>query len=73
MVLRDSLTTEYLKKDFNSSFELVNYAISLAKDMIISDRGCRVNTPIQNRAYQILLEIAEKKDFLDNFDKDDEE
>lgn len=62
MVKRDSLTTEHLKKQFGSSFELVNYAINQAKDMIKSDRPCRVSTQIHNRAYQILLEIGEHKD-----------
>ena len=62
MVKRDSLTTEHLKKQFGSSFELVNYAIHQAKDMIKSDRPCRVSTPIHNRAYQILLEIGDHKD-----------
>jgi hypothetical protein len=62
MVKRDTLTNEHLKKQFTSSFELVNYAISQAKDMIKSDRPCRVSTPINNRAFQILLEIGDNKD-----------
>lgn len=62
MIKKDTLTSEHLRKAFNSSFELVNYAIEQAKDMIKSDRACRVSTPIQNRAYQILLEIGEHKD-----------
>jgi hypothetical protein len=62
MVKRDTLTNEHLKKQFISSFELVNYAISQAKDMIKSDRPCRVSTPINNKAFQILLEIGDNKD-----------
>jgi hypothetical protein len=58
------LTTEYLKKNSKSSFDLVNYSIHLAKDMMSADRSCRVPTLIQNRAYQVLLEIGEHKDFL---------
>ena len=58
------LTTEYLKKNAKSSFDLVNYSIELAKDMMATDRYCRVPTQIQNRAYQVLLEIGEHKDFL---------
>lgn len=73
MVKKEPLTTEHLKKDFPSSFELVNYSIKQAKDMIKSDRQCRVTTPIHNRAYQILLEIACHKDFFENIDLDDEE
>ncbi|MDR3625162.1 MAG: hypothetical protein P4L16_08525 [Chlamydiales bacterium] len=74
MHLKDCLTNEHIKLNFKSSFDLVNYAIKLAKDMIQTDRGCRVATPIQNRAYQVLLEIYEKKDFLTNYeDEDDDE
>lgn len=67
------LTTENLKKEFKNPFRLVNYAIDLAKDMIRSDRPCRVHTPIQNRAYQILLEIAEKKDYFEQDEPPQEE
>jgi hypothetical protein len=67
MVKRDSLTSEHLKKQFGSSFELVNYAIAQAKDMIKSDRPCRISTQIHNRAYQILLEIGENKDHYQDF------
>lgn len=73
MHLKDCLTNEYIKKDFKSSFDLINYAIKLAKDMIKSDRPCRVSTPIHNRAYQILLEIAEKKDFFTHYEDEDED
>ena len=59
---REYLTTEHLKNRCTSSFELVNYAIAQAQEMIKSDRPCHVTTPIHNRAYQILLEITERKD-----------
>lgn len=62
--MQHHLTTEYLKTNTKSPFDLVNYAIQLAKDMMLSDRSCRVHTGIQNRAYQVLLEIGEHKDFL---------
>lgn len=62
--MHQHLTTEYLKKNAKSAFDLVNYSIELAKDMMISDRPCRVPTSIQNRAYQVLLEIGQHKDFL---------
>lgn len=51
------LTNEKLAKKFKSQFDLVNYAIKLAGNMIKSGRAARVRTPNQNRAYQILAEI----------------
>jgi len=62
MASKDQLTSERIRKRFKSPFDLVNYSIKLAKDMIHTGRGCRVDTPINNKAYQILLEIAEDKD-----------
>ncbi len=59
-----NLTTEYLKKNSKSAFDLVNYSIELARDMMLSDRSCRVPTQVQNRAYQVLLEIGQHKDYL---------
>jgi hypothetical protein len=50
-------TNEKLAKKFKSQFDLVNYAIKLAENMIKSGRASRVRTPIQNRAFQILAEI----------------
>jgi len=75
MASKDRLTTERLKKKFNSPFDLVNYSIKLAKDMIYTGRGCRVETTVGNKAYQVLLEIAEDKDHLTEFvdDEDDED
>ncbi|MCX6994629.1 MAG: hypothetical protein NTY13_02175 [Chlamydiae bacterium] len=58
------LTTEYLKKNSKSAFDFVNYCIELARDMMLSDRSCRVPTKVQNRAYQILLEVGQHKDYL---------
>lgn len=72
---RDQLTTEKVKKRFNSAFELVNYSIKLAQEMIHSGRGCRVDTPVNNRAFQVLLEISDNKDFLpvSSIDEEDEQ
>jgi hypothetical protein len=77
MASKDRLTTERLKKKFNSPFDLVNYSIKLAKDMIYTGRGCRVDTTVGNKAYQVLLEIAEDKDYLteivnDEYEDDEE-
>lgn len=59
------LTNEALTKKFRSSFELVNYAIKLAENMIKTGRDSRVESEVQSRAMLILEEIAAGKDFLD--------
>ncbi|WP_042280102.1 DNA-directed RNA polymerase subunit omega [Candidatus Protochlamydia sp. R18] len=58
-------TNESLSKNFTSNFELVNYAIRLAENMIKSGRDTRVKSDIQNRAMLILEEIYEGKDIFD--------
>jgi DNA-directed RNA polymerase subunit omega len=56
-------TNEELSKKFKNNFDLVNYAISLAENMIQSGRDPRVRrTEMQNRAMLILEEIKEGKD-----------
>lgn len=62
---KNELTTEEIKKKFKSQFELVNYAIRLAANMIQSGRGPRMKTEIQNRSLQILEEIATGRDEFD--------
>jgi len=64
-MLRDRLTNEELRKKFKSQFELVNYSISLAENMIKSGRGPRVKSDNQNRALNILEEIITGKDQFD--------
>lgn len=59
------LTNENLNKKFKSQFDLVNYAIKLAENMIHTGRESRVKTEMQNRAMQILEEIAHGKDQFD--------
>ena len=66
MEKKNELTTEDLKKKFPSQFELVNYAIRLAENMIKSGRGPRMKTEIQNRSLQILEEISIGKDEFDD-------
>lgn len=66
MDIRESLTTEEIKKKFKSQFDLVTYAISLAENMIKTGREPRVKVDCQNRAMQILEEIVEGKDKLDD-------
>lgn len=58
-------TNEDLSKKFKSNFELVTYAISLAKGMIESGRDSRVSAESQNYASLILEEIRTGKDHLD--------
>ena len=65
-MIKNSLTIEPLGKKFDSHFELVNYAIELAKNMVMSGRECRVNTDVQNPAHWVLLEIDAGKDELDD-------
>lgn len=60
-----NLTNEEMRRKFKSSFDLVNYAIQLAENMIKTGREARVKSEIQNRAMLILEEIHEGKDQFD--------
>lgn len=63
--IKISLTNEEFRGKFKSSFDLVNYAIKLAENMIKSGRDTRVKSDVQNRAMLILEEIREGKDQFD--------
>lgn len=65
MDLKEYLTNEKITKKFTSQFELVNYAIRLAENMIVTGRDPRVRTNTQNRSLQVLSEILNNKDHLD--------
>ena len=65
-VFKDTLTNEKIRAKFTSQFELVGYAIKLAENMIKTGRGSRVKTESQNKALQILAEIASGKDVFDD-------
>ena len=65
MEKKDNFTNEKLSKKFVSQFDLVNYAIRLAENMIKTGRDPRVKTESQNRSLQILAEIAQDKDQFD--------
>lgn len=65
MESKESLTNEKLRKKFKSQFELVNYAIKLAENMIKTGREPRVEIEGQNRALQIITEIQDGKDQFD--------
>ncbi|MDP1835976.1 MAG: hypothetical protein Q8K75_08630 [Chlamydiales bacterium] len=62
MDVKDLLTNEKLTKRFSSLFELVNYSIRIAEELIKSGRDPRVRTDIQNPMYRVLLEILNDKD-----------
>lgn len=60
------LTNEKISSKFKSLFDLVNYAIKLAENMIETGRDTRVRTDVQNRSMQILSEIVQGKDVFDD-------
>lgn len=62
------LTNEKVIGNFKSSFDLVNYAIRLAENMIHTGRGPRIKSDVENRAVLILEEIYQGKDQLDEID-----
>ena len=59
-------THEDLTKRFDSSFELVNYAIDRARSFIHSGRPPLVDSYIQNPAFIVLEEISYGKDNLES-------
>lgn len=58
------LTNEELSKQHPNPFELINTAIERAHHMLDRDRHCMVPTMVQNRAYQVLLEMREGIDAI---------
>jgi DNA-directed RNA polymerase subunit omega len=71
--IKEELTNEKLKKRFTSQFDLVNYAIKLAAEMIRSGRAPRVHSDVQNVALLIMQELKAGKDQFDDFDENEEE
>ncbi len=65
-----TFTNEKLSKKFRSNFELVNYAILLAENMIKTGRDARVKSEVQNRAMLILEEINEGRDYFDEIEEE---
>lgn len=65
MEFKEQLTNEKIRKKFASQFELVNYAIRLAENMILTGRDPRVKIDSQNRSLQVLTEIISDKDRFD--------
>lgn len=60
-----ALTNEELRSRFKSQFDLVNYAIRLAENMVHTGRETRIKTDVHSKAFQILQEIREHKDSFD--------
>jgi len=61
-------TNEEITKKFKSRFELVNYAIKLAENMIMTGRKSRVDENEQNPAMCVIKEIAEGKDTFEDIE-----
>jgi hypothetical protein len=59
------LTNEKIRKKFENQFDLVNYAIRLAENMILTGRDPRVKTDSYNRSLHVLSEIIHDKDRFD--------
>lgn len=66
MEKKEPLTNESLIRKFKSQFELVNYAIRLADQMIRSGRSPRVRLDNQNSSVIIIEEIHQGKDVLED-------
>jgi hypothetical protein len=66
MIMKESLTNEKLSGKFRSQFDLVNYSIKLAENMIKTGREGRGRRFTQNRSCQILEEIVEGVDKFDD-------
>lgn len=62
---KKQITNELIRKKFTSQFDLVNYAISLAENMIRSGREPRIKMDTQNRAMQVIGEIVTGNDQFD--------
>ena len=73
MNIINTLTNEGISKNFSNQFDLVNYAIKLAVNMIQSGREPRVRLNTENPALLTLAEIAEGKDtFIEIVARSDE-
>ena len=68
-----ALTNETLNDKFQSSFELVTYAIKLAHDLIISGRPPRVHIGTENPAQIVLAEIDAGVDFIAEPEEEDDD
>jgi DNA-directed RNA polymerase subunit omega len=72
MESKEPLTHESIRQKFKSQFELVNYAIQMADQLIHSGRSPRVTIDNQNPAVIIIEEIEEGKDQFEDIFVSDE-
>lgn len=63
--MENFITNEVINKKFKNQFELVNYAISIAENMLKSGREARSTILSQNKALQVIDEIITGKDQID--------
>ncbi len=60
-LFKGTLTTEALGKRFNNSFELVNYSIKFARDLIMSGHTLKIDCDAKNVAHQVLQAVGSGK------------
>jgi len=60
----ETLTSERLRKRFNSQFDLVSHAIHMAEDKVRSDKDMSDSGEYLNCANEVLREIARGDDIL---------
>jgi hypothetical protein len=65
MDIKKNLTNEKISKKFDNQFDLVNYSIQLAANMIHTGRSSRVKIDTENPALIIYEEILEGKDYFE--------
>lgn len=70
MESKETLTNDKLRGKFKSQFELVNYAIRLAENMIYTGRAPRIKTDSQNPTVQIVEEIIAGQDRFEELQED---
>ncbi len=70
---REPLTSQRLRERFINQFDLVNYAIRVAENMVKTGREPKVNTASQSPACKVLEEIARGCEVIVEPQKDDGE
>ncbi len=65
MDVEENLTNEGIMKRRESTFDLVNYAIKVAENMILSGRAPKVKTKSENVPMYVLAEIANHKEVFE--------
>ena len=71
MGIKNSLTNERLRERFDNSFQLVNYAISIARDKI--HRGEEFDSNPTEQILESIIDNTEPNDFDEKEDEDEEE